>query len=457
MSLRTAIILLISSSFLLGALAPAANSQAQAPAAKPAAGKPSPSSAAPASPQSTHFPILLLAFGNNPGWSLRIGQKGPERLDRSGYPSIPLTPAEVTHEAAVDSWNYHAVDAATSAGVAVHLTREPCVDPSSTTKYAFRASVDHAQLGTLQGCARIAAELFPKITNQTADDDDDAAKKKPPVDTVTNFKSPIDTAYVTAGGKVVLSHGAVKKIVAAEGSELALSHDGKKLLFTRSDSKTGPDRTIVLYDFDAGRSRDLVHGLVRQAFWSPDDSHVAYLQSQDEKWQVWTFPVAAPEKAASFSALPVVALHGWTDLHTLLASDMLSAYWLSDDKPQQTVALKEIYGSAFQIMSSDTLRVNPINSDLLLVSAGYEAASTGAPVDAGGIASGFFLYELRSKRRVVISPPDQWARAAVWSRDGIQIFYTRRVSATVSNTFRIFWDASAPRLYQSATDFVVGQ
>jgi len=42
--------------------------------------------------------------------------------------------------------------------------------------------------------------------------------------------------------------------VAPEGAELALSHDGKKLLYTRSDSKTSPDRTIVLYDLDSGKS-----------------------------------------------------------------------------------------------------------------------------------------------------------------------------------------------------------
>jgi len=29
--------------------------------------------AGPAAPQSTHYPILLLAFGNDPNWSLRIG------------------------------------------------------------------------------------------------------------------------------------------------------------------------------------------------------------------------------------------------------------------------------------------------------------------------------------------------------------------------------------------------
>src|SRR5712692_6186902 len=67
----------------------------------------------PPSPQSTHYPILILAFGNDPNWSLRIGQKGPERLDRPGYPPVPLEPSDVTHEAGADSWTYHAKDSAT--------------------------------------------------------------------------------------------------------------------------------------------------------------------------------------------------------------------------------------------------------------------------------------------------------------------------------------------------------
>src|SRR6266702_8327287 len=145
--------------------------------------------AGPPSPQSKHYPILLLAFGNAPNWNLRIGQKGPERLDLLVYPPIPLEAGEVTHEAAADSWTYHAKDSATGAVVAIHLTREACTDATNDTltttpplggKYSFRASVDHAQIGSFKGCARIAAELFPKINNQPDQDQEDAAKKKPP-------------------------------------------------------------------------------------------------------------------------------------------------------------------------------------------------------------------------------------------------------------------------------------
>src|SRR5579864_842832 len=263
-----------------------APAQSKKPPAAPAV------SAAPAAPQSKHFPILLLASGNNPAWSVRVGQKGPERLDRPGYPPITLEPGEITHDASGDAWVYHAKDTGTGAVVAVHLSREACSDAMSATKYTFRAVVEHAQLGTLSGCARIAAELFPRITNQSEDDPDDAAKKKPaPETTVTGFKAPTAVAYVNAAEKIVVSRGTLKKIVGPAATDLALSHDGKKLLYTRSDPKAATEGAIVLYDFDTGRSKDLIHGAVKQAFWSPDDTRVAYLNNQDQKWQIWSFPV----------------------------------------------------------------------------------------------------------------------------------------------------------------------
>jgi uncharacterized membrane protein len=449
----------LAATLLLGGLGLAALSFAQnpPPTKKPVAGPPA--------PQSTHYPILILAFGNEPNWSLRIGQKGPERLDRPGYPPIPLEPLDVAHEATADSWTYHARDSATGAAVAVHLTRESCTDAKNDTltptpppsgKYSFRVSVDHGQLGAMKGCARIAAELFPKINNQPTDDEDED-KKKPPAPTITNFKPPVAVAYLNSAGAVVLSRGTTKKVATPAGSELALSHDGKKLLYTRSDSTTSPDRTIVLYDFDSGKSLDLVHGYVHQAFWSPDDSRIAFLKALDRSWQVWSFPAGNPESAVSFSPQPVNALHGWIDNHTILATDVLNAYWLSEETLPQAVALKDIYGPTFQVMSSDTIRVSPINSDLLLVSADYLAAPSGAHVDSMGLAAGFFLYELRSKRRSTLCPPDQWGRAAEWSRDSLQVFFTGSDSSHRSVVNRVFWDGTSLQRTLTGSNYVVGQ
>jgi hypothetical protein len=432
---------------------------------------------APASPQSTHYPILLLGHGSDPVWSVLIGQKGPERLDRANYPPLPLEPTGVSAEASSNSWVYRAKDIATGADVTIHLTREVCVDsaaatvpenaspptpagkpatsatPSSTiAKNAFGIVLEHGQIGTFRGCARVAAELFPKIVNQSADDDD-TDKKKPPVTAITNFKVPTAVAYVTSSGKIIISRGATKKVIPVAGTELALSHDGKRLLYTRNDSKMGSERTIVLYDFDTARSKDLVHGTVREAFWSQDDSRFAYLQSQDQKWRVVVSPISVPETTTPLYNGSVDSLQGWPDVHTVLANDAQNLYWISDDRPQQSVPLREIYGDTFRVSDSDTIRMNPANSDLLLVSAKYFTAPAGAPADAAGI----FLYEIRAKRRVVPTPPEQWSSHGEWSRDGIQIFYTRRMSATSSVTYRIFWDGSGARRYVDGTDLVVGQ
>jgi uncharacterized membrane protein len=429
---------------------------AQAPTKKPPSAPPA--AAAPASPQSKHFPILLLASGNNPSWSLRIGQKGPERLDRPGYPPITLEPADVVHEPSGEAWTYHAKDTGTGVPVAVHLSREACSDGMSATKYTFRAVVEHPQLGTLNGCARIAAELFPRITNQSEDDSDDAAKKKPaPETTITNFKPPTAVAYISAG-KIILSRGAVKKIVGTAGTDFALSHDGKKLLYVRAESKSSPESTIVLYEYDTGRSRDLAHGNVRQPFWSLDDSRIAYLTNQDQKWQIWTLQATSPETPAPLYTSNINALDGWVDAHMLLATDLQNAYWTADDgKPTQTVPLQDIYGPSFQIRESDTIRVNPSNPDLLLVSATYTAPPPGVPSDAGHPAGAIFLYELRTKRRVVLTSPDQSASHGEWSQDGVQVFYTVRLSSGASTTYRVFWDGSATKRYVAATDFVIGQ
>jgi len=434
-----------------------AQSQSKKPATPPAIT----AAPAPNSPVSTHFPILLLAFGppegTQTGWSIRIGIKGPERMDRPNYPPVTLEPGDVTREGTNDNWTYRAKDSATGADVSVHITRESCSPANEpAAKYTFRAIAQHGQIGTLNGCARIAAELFPKINNQPDPDDEDKIPAILPAD-IIKFQSPTDIAYIT-GTKVAVGLGKIRKVAAQDGSEPSLSHDGKKLLYTRPDNKTGPDRTIVLYDTATGRSQDLVHGGVREAFWSPDDTRVAYLNFLDNKWQLYIFAAGAPQQGTAVFTDSLTSLHGWVDAHTLLASDMQNAYWITDDgRTAQTVPLKEIYGDEFDITGSDTFRVNPINPDLLLVSAPYVKAPTGAPTDQMGLAAAVFLYEVKSKRRTLLSPSDQWARHGEWSRDGVQVFYTRRVSATSYVIYRQLWDGSEPKRYQDGSDLVVGK
>jgi len=458
--------------FLLGILAfhiPCSAAFAQAPAPKPAAkplAKSAPTQDSVPSPVSKHYPILIIAHGNEPSWSLRLGMKGPERLDRLNYPPIVLEPGEITPGDTGNSWTYNARDTATGATVVVKLTRDVCSDGMSDARYTFRAEVNHAQIGPLKGCGQSSPDKFPEFRKKNQldmpDDTDTKDKdkekdKKTVLDPITNFHSPVATAYLDTGGHVIVSHGEARK-AAGIGAEPALSHDGKKLLYTRSDSKSGPERSIVLYDLDTGRSRDIAGNNVRQAFWSPDDSRIAYLKFDGKLWQVWTAPASAPEKAAALSAQNVDALHGWVNASTVLASDTQNLYWLSEDKPAQTVPLKEIYGDSFQIMSSDTIRVCPVNPDLLLVSAYYLNTPAGAPTDSMGINQTFFLYELKSRRRVILGPADAFTRDAEWSRDGLQVFFTRGVPAKGALvTDRMFWDGTGEKRYSPGISLVVGK
>ena len=349
---------------------PAAATQAKKPAAGPAA------------PQSTHYPILLLVQGNDQSWSLRIGLRGPERLDRNGYPPIPLEPTDVAREGVTDSWTYHAKDSQTGAAVSVHITREACTDPASTTKFAFIASVEHAQIGAMQGCARVATELFPKINNQPTDDDDDA-KDKPAPPTITHFKAPVAVAYINATGKLIVKRGSVARAVPGKGGDqLALSHDGKRLLYTGEEkgAEKGDERTISVYDWATGKSTELLRGPVQQAFWSPDDTRIAFLKFDGSKWQVWTMPADAPEKAALAYPGEAVSFQGWTDAQTILAGDLQNLSWIGDDGTvKQTLSSADLYGKdQFGLSSANTVRVHPLNPDLLLVSAEMVPAAAAA-------------------------------------------------------------------------------
>ena len=409
--------------------------------------------AAPAAPQSKHFPILLLAFGSDPNWSLRIGPKGPERLDRELYPPIIVEPAEVTRDATTGDWTYSAKDGATGAAVSVHLSREACTDAKSGAKGNFKAIVNHAQLGSYNGCARIAAELFPNIYTHP-DDEKDADTKPAPIETVTKFQPPVAVAYLNSAKKVVFKRGQRATIVASEGSQLSVSHDGKRLLYRR-DSKDAADRAIVLYDSGTSRSENLIQGEVQQPFWSPDDSRVAFMKSVDGHWRLWVAPVAAPDTAAQVSPKDIAAIDGWVDAHTMLVDDLQQLSWVDDNGAgKQTLAVGDLNGGSSGVSGSNTVRVHPLNPDLLLVSAEMPKAVADAPAAPG---AGFFLYEIRSRRRVMLSPTDMLARGAEWSRDGLQIYFTGIDASKRIGTYRVFWDGTSLKRYADGTSLVIGQ
>src|SRR5579871_1820332 len=72
--------------------------------------------------------------------------------------------------------------------------------------------------------------------------------------------------------------------------------------------------------------------LIKQPFWSPDDSRIAFLKSDSSIWHIWTLPAAASSTTPTqLSATPINFLDGWSDAHTLLGANASSFFWISDD------------------------------------------------------------------------------------------------------------------------------
>jgi hypothetical protein len=69
-----------------------------------------------------------------------------------------------------------------------------------------------------------------------------------------------------------------------------------------------------------------------------------------------------------------------------------------------------------------------------------------------------FLYEIRSKRRVILSPPNLTCSHAEWSRDGLQIFFTGREASNKAMTvYRMFWDGTSQVKVHDGYGYVIGQ
>ena len=442
---------------------------AQAPAQQPPAKTPpkTPDTVpAPAAPVSKHYPILVIAHGNEPVWSLRLGMKGPERLDRAYYPPLVLDPGETSADDPGKAWTYHAKDGATGADVSVKLFREACSDAVAEIKYTFRVVVDHAQIGTLNGCGQSMPELFPEFRkknqlnpddNPDENDKDKDKDKKTVLEPITNFKMPVAVAYLSPARKIMFKRGTVVRQVAADGYQLAVSHDGSKLLYTRDEPSGG--RVIVLYDSATAKSTELLRGSLQQAVWSPDDTRFAFLKFVEGQWRLWTAPLTSPDAATAFFPGEITSIDGWVDAHTILVDDLQKLSWVSEDGTvQHALSEKEIFGDAFGFSSANTVRVHPLNADLLLVSAEWLKVPPGTPVDKEmGNGQGFFLYEIASKRRVILSPLDMFAQDAEWTRDGLQIFFTGTDASRNSAVYRMFWDGSGLQRFASGSNLAIGK
>jgi Tol biopolymer transport system component len=98
-----------------------------------------------------------------------------------------------------------------------------------------------------------------------------------------------------------------------------------------------------------------------------------------------------------------------------------------------------------------------MNADLLVVSAMTQTVRPGMAKDPETkMGSAIFLYEIKSKRQVVLTPPNVFAQDAEWSRDGLQIFFTDSAAGKASSIWRIFWDGSSLKRLRTGSSLVPG-
>jgi len=94
----------------------------------------------------------------------------------------------------------------------------------------------------------------------------------------------------------------VPKPIAPKGFAPSASHDGKRLLYLREEN--GPESSIQIVDVLTGKSSELIRGLVNQAFWSLDDSKIAFVKSDASVWHIWTTPTTAGAQPVQLSPTP---------------------------------------------------------------------------------------------------------------------------------------------------------
>jgi dipeptidyl aminopeptidase/acylaminoacyl peptidase len=239
-------------------------------------------------------------------------------------------------------------------------------------------------------------------------------------------------AHVDPRGRVIYqAEGAAPRVAAADGSAVRLSADGKRLVSTRWE-RDMPRRTLVLWDAATGASRDLITGFVADPHFSADGSRIAFLRivtGDRSGWNLWIMPVAEPAKAARVSTRDLTSLCGWTAADRAIAAvDEKSLHWIAPDgKVLRTVSLDLLYARDFEWTGNNVLRLETGHPDMVLLSAYRAVNPPGALLDAGEpqLNSTIALVDMKSGRSTTLLSPKAWGHDAVWSPDGVWIYFTR--------------------------------
>ena len=251
-------------------------------------------------------------------------------------------------------------------------------------------------------------------------------------------------AYVDSRDRLVYQpEGGKPVVVSRDGYEPSLRRDGKQLLYTRQESATSPKRTLVLYDVASGHSSDLISGFVSGPVWSPDGRRMAFTRLEAKVWQVWVMDLAEPAKASRVSEEEMDGVAGWSpESDTIICYNQTNVYWIGlDGKTRRKVPTSVFYRQDLEWMSSNKIRIDPKNPNLLAVSAGYSETQEGAPADETGMTFTVALFDINSSKRDLVLTKKVWGDEAEWSPDG-EWLYFRRLEARGFAVWRVHPDGS---------------
>jgi len=155
----------------------------------------------------------------------------------------------------------------------------------SETKYSFKAVVTHAQIGELKGCAKIAAEQFPEFKQKNLVDDD-PEKKKRRAARYYGLQTAGAVAFLRSGGKSDANARRNGKGCGSGGkSAISFARWKAAAIYARGIRKRANDSFVRRSD---RKTTEVLRGPVQSAFWSPDDSRIAFMRFVEPAWTVWT-------------------------------------------------------------------------------------------------------------------------------------------------------------------------
>jgi WD40-like Beta Propeller Repeat len=223
--------------------------------------------------------------------------------------------------------------------------------------------------------------------------------------------------FVHANGRVALERapGDASYVLFDKGREPARTPDGKRVYWWADDG-------IHFADVDGGARGLFRAGNLRSPRVSPDGKQLVWGEMVGEHWSIMRSPVDRTSGRTP-AATPTILFRGndsvfqpsWLpDGAGVIAHDLDHVYWIAlDGKPTRTLPASAFTdGTGGGTSSADRFVVCPTDPNRIAYTVEY-----------GTDGNQLWLYDLSTKQRTRVTPPDVFAVDPNWSRDGRFLYF----------------------------------